>query len=406
MRTTIHPIRLIGMTMAVGGSAFAGQAKTPVTRRPSDPYITLRTGLPNAAVRFEREQRGRVAFLGGSITHMADGWRSMTCEILRKRFPNTEFDFIDAGIPSTDTALGPFRLKRDVLARGRVDLLLVEFAVNDSTNGRSDTESVRGMEGIVRKARAHNPCIDVVILYFVDPDKMAVIRRGKTPAVIVSHEKVAQHYGIPVIDLAREVTERIDAGEFDWNTFGGLHPAAFGHRVYARSIDRLFELAWLKPPAKETKVQPHVMPARPVDPLNYDRGRFVDLKEARIVSGWQLVPSWRAKKGHTRPGFVNVPMLVADAPGATLTLTFTGTAIGLLEAAGYDVGVIEFAIDGRPPRRVDQFTQWSHDLHIPWVYMLNADLEPGRHELTLRTTDQKHPKSEGHAARIVAFLAN
>ncbi len=37
------------------------------------------------------------------------------------------------------------------------------------------------------------------------------------------------------------MTERINAGEFDWQTFGGLHPAPFGHRVYARAIDRLLD---------------------------------------------------------------------------------------------------------------------------------------------------------------------
>ena len=44
---------------------------------------------------------------------------------------------------------------------------------------------------------------------------MAQINTGKTPPEIVSHEKVTRHYGIPAIDLAREVTERINAGEFE-----------------------------------------------------------------------------------------------------------------------------------------------------------------------------------------------
>jgi len=99
-------------------------------------------------------------------------------------------------------------------------------------------------------------------------------------------------------------------------------------------------------------------------------------------------------------------MLVATEPGAELRLSFEGTAVGLLVAAGPDVGIVEFAIDGGRTRRVDQFTRWSTGLHIPWAYMLDDDLEPGRHELVLRTTDQKHTESRGHAARIVAFLAN
>lgn len=400
-----YSTRAIGVVAAVCCSVPVAES-APSKRLASDAYISVRNGLPNARVRFEHDKRGRVAFLGGSITHMANGWRSMTCKVLEKRFGDTKFDFIDAGIPSTDTAMGPFRLDRDVFGRGRVDLLFVEFAVNDSTNGRTDTESVRGMEGIIRRARQHNPCIDIVILYFVDPDKMAVIRKGKRPAVVISHEKAAGHYGVPAIDLAREVTERIDAGEFDWKRFGGLHPATFGHGVYSCSIDRLFELAWPGELPKDAKVRPHRMPKKPVDELNYGRGRFVDLDKARIIKGWRLVPSWVPKKGHTRPGFVGVPMLVAEKPGAVLELDFTGTAIGLVEAAGYDVGVVEFSVDGGPFKQVDQFTQWSQSLHIPWVYMLDADLESGKHRLVLRTTDRKHAKSRGHASRIVNFVAN
>jgi len=407
MRSALVVMGFAIALFVVGTSPACGEQSTSSANPlPSDPYIALRSGLPNARIRFLHDKKGRVAFLGGSITHMSNGWRSLACEALEKRFAETRFDFIDAGIPSTDSTLGPFRLQRDVLGRGRVDLLFVEFAVNDECNGRKATESVRGMEGIIRKARQDNPCMDIVMLYFVDPPKMDVIRKGQIPSVIASHQKVAGHYGIPSIDLAREVTERIRAGEFDWKRFGGLHPARFGHGVYARSIGRLMDLTWKEALPEDAKVRPHRLPDRPLDPLNYGRGRLVDLKQPRVLKGWQHVPSWTTKQGHTRPGFCNVPMLVAESPGASLKMTFTGTAIGILVVAGSDVGVIEFVIDDAPPKRLDQYTQWSHYLHIPWAYMLDADLKDGKHELTLSTTADKHAKSLGHAARIVKFLVN
>ncbi|MBN1346595.1 MAG: SGNH/GDSL hydrolase family protein [Phycisphaerae bacterium] len=410
-RTLLHATTTIGLsvvtsTMAfTASSALAEAGKESATALLSDKYIAVRPGLTNSRIRFERAKKGRVAFLGGSITHM-QGWRDGVCDVLRKRFPTTTFDFIDAGIPSTDTAFGPFRLERDVFGRGQVDLLFVEFAVNDETNGRSAKDSVRGMEGVVRQARLRNPNIDVVMLHFVDPDKMKVIREGKTPAVTVAHEKVARYYDVPSIDLAREVTERIDAGEFDWKQFGGLHPAPFGHQVYVRSIDRLFDLAWTKPLSDEAKVRPHPLPDKPIDLKGYFRGRLVDVKQAEIVGGWTIDPSWAPKKGGTRPGFREVPMLVADKPGATLKLDFSGTAVGVLVAAGFDAGILEFTVDDGPVRRVDQYTQWSHSLHIPWAYILDADLAPGQHALTLRIAAEKNPKSEGNAARIVSFLVN
>ncbi len=99
-------------------------------------------------------------------------------------------------------------------------------------------------------------------------------------------------------------------------------------------------------------------------------------------------------------------MLVATEPGAIAKLYFKGTAVGILVVAGPDVGVLEFSINGRPYESLDQFTRWSNRLHIPWAYILDADLTYGDHELVLRTTGKKNPQSGGHAARIVKFLVN
>lgn len=397
--------RLLALWCLYASFALAKEGPQRMPNSSTDAYCALRSGLLNCRIRFTRDGQGRVAFMGGSITQMK-GWRAMTCEMLQKRFPKTQFDFVDAGISSTDTAMGPFRLQRDVFGQGQVDLFFVEFAVNDKCNGRTPTESVRGMEGIVRQALQTNPCIDIIMLHFVDPTKMREFNSGKTPGEIAAHEKVAEHYRVPSIDLAREVTERINAGEFAWKTFGGLHPAPFGHRIYTRAIGRLLDAAWQSPLPDDARPVPHPIPAEAVDPLNYSRGRFVGLKEAQIVNGWQLVPSWQPDRGHTRRGFVRVPMLIADQPDATLRLKFSGTAIGIVVAAGHDVGVLALSIDGSPTKQLDQFTPWSRNLHIPWVYMLAADLNAGEHELTLRTTSKKNPKSQGHAARIVQFVAN
>ena len=368
-------------------------------------FITPRDGLHNAHIRFDVEKRGRVAFLGGSITFM-NGWRDQVCQSLRRRFPETQFDFVNAAIPSTDTTMGAHRLARDVFAGGPVDLLFVEFAVNDRYNERTRKARLRGAEGILRQVRRDHGETDVVMLFCVDPLKMEDIRRGKVPPVVADHRRVARHYDVTTIDWAREVTARIDAGQFDWKTFGGLHPAPAGHAIYTASIDRLFDLAFSVPLPADASVRPHRLPAEPIDPLNYSHGRYVGIDRAEIVDLWQHDPAWKAKAGGVRPGFVNVPMLTTEKPGATLRLKFQGTSVGLLVVAGPDVGVLEFQIDDRPLRKLDQFTQWSAGLNIPWAYTLDDELSPGEHTLTLHTTDAKHEKSQGHACRIVQFLVN
>jgi len=369
------------------------------------PFHALRDDLANCRIKFTNQKKGRVAFLGGSITNM-NGWRPMVAENLKKRFSGTEFEFINAGIPSTDSTLGAFRLDADVFGKGLVDLLFVEFAVNDQHNSRGPVERIRGMEGVIRRARRKNPYIDIVMLYFVDPIKVEQLNSGQTPPEIASHCSVARHYDICEIDLAREVNERLNTGEFDWRAFGGLHPAPFGHRIYAEAIGRMFDAAFKTPLRPDAKPRKHFIPESPIDAFNYSGGRYVELDKARLLTGFEHIPCWTAKQGGTRPLFREVPMLVAEKPGARLELDFRGRAVGLLVVAGPDVGVIEYSIDRGAPRRLDQFTQWSSHLHIPWAYMLETSLEPGSHKLALKTTDAKSPESKGNALRIVKFLVN
>lgn len=367
-------------------------------------HYQLRHGLTNSRIKFKRQKKGRVAFLGGSITYNP-GWRNMVCQYLQDRFPETDFDFVAAGIPSTGSTPGAFRLTRDVFKNGPVDLLFEEAAVNDSTNNRTDTEQIRGMEGIVRHARTLNPEIDIILMYFVDPEKMKTYNDGSIPAVIRNHEKVAEHYQLLSLNLALEVTERVNAGQFDWpNDFRNLHPSPFGQIVYFRSMKRLLDSAWI---ADNVQSTPNPMPEEPLDPFSYYRGRYVDIGEAELVEGFTYDSFWNPGDGKgVRKGFVNVPVLKADRPGATLRLKFEGSAVGLFVTCGPDVGIVEYSIDRSPFRRLDQFTQWSANLHLPWAYILDAELSPGAHELILRTTDRKKEKSSGYACRIVHFLVN
>ena len=86
-------------------------------------HYTIRGSLQNSFRKFEKERRARVAFLGGSITEM-NGWHNMIERQLQQRFPYTQFEWVEAGIASTGTTPGSFRLKHDVLSKGKVDLLL------------------------------------------------------------------------------------------------------------------------------------------------------------------------------------------------------------------------------------------------------------------------------------------
>jgi hypothetical protein len=118
-------------------------------------HINIRGNLNNSRIVFENEKVGRVAFLGGSITEMK-GWHNEVMDQLKQRFPTTKFEFVEAGIGSTGSTPGAFRIKKDALMNGKVDLLFVEAAVNDHTNGFDSIAQIRGMEGEIRQALLSN----------------------------------------------------------------------------------------------------------------------------------------------------------------------------------------------------------------------------------------------------------
>lgn len=367
---------------------------------------TLRGDYRNSYQMFEKERVGTVAFLGGSITEMK-GWRDMICEDLKQRFPYTKFTFIDAGIPSTGSTPGAFRLADDVLSKAKVDLLFVEAAVNDDTNGFNAIEQVRGMEGIVRHALLSNPSMDIMMLHFIYDPFIPKLDGGQMPDVILNHERVANHYLIPSVNLATEIAARMREGEFNWEQFGGTHPKPLGHAYYAATINKVLDEIYASCVAAGTAVKPHVLPAVPLDGYSYTNGKLVDIRQAHINKGWQLVPSWTPRLiAETRPGFVDVPMLETDRPGAKLTLDFEGTAVGIFCVSGPAAGILEYSIDGAPFKKLDTFTAWSGGLYIPWVYMFDTELPKGKHRLMLRMSKDHHPQSKGTACQIRQFVVN
>ena len=396
---------LLSMTIMCAIIKFGHASYDPNVLPKGREYFDLREGLANCQLKFEREKSGRIAFLGGSITQ-SDGWRNMIINYFYKKFPGTTFDIVSAGIGSLGSVPHAFRLERDVLSRGPVDLLFVEAAVNDASNIPDRPEQMlRGMEGIVRHARLANPLTDIIHMHFVMPEHMRDYNNGQIPVAIVQHEKVAQAYGNPSLNLALEVTHRINAEEFSWTVdFVDLHPSPFGHQLYSNSIQRMLDSCFKEPLAQTTKA--HLLPG-PLDLNSYDRGRLTPVTKARLINGFSLDPSWRpADNTKTRPGFVDVPALVGTKVGSEFEVSFEGNVVGLLVTSGPDSGQIDYSIDGSTWRTVETFTQWSHLLHLPWTLVLADDLPVGRHTARIRIGPHHHVNSSGTALRVIHFLTN
>ncbi len=384
---------------------FIAQNAYPASSRlPYEPYVNKRNGLHNSFNAIKNSKEATVAFLGGSITYNP-GWRDKVCKYLQEQYPDTKFHFIAAGIPSLGSLPHSFRVQRDVLDSGKVDLLFVETAVNDRVNGTDSLTQLLALEGIVRHARKANPQMDIVLMSFADEQKNDDYDKGITPVEIANLERVATHYGLPSLNIAKEVHDKIRNKEFSWAyDFKDVHPSPYGQELYAATIKTLLNECFNDNGSKQPS------PATMIAPLveqSLDNGKYVDVHNASINNGWKIDENWVPSDGlSTREGFVHLPVLVGDKPGAELSFKFKGNAVGIAIVSGSDAGMITYSIDSGTPKTINLYTQWSNSLHLPWYLLLESQLKNKNHTLHIKIADNKDPKSKGTACRIVHFLVN
>ena len=363
--------------------------------------LTLRGSFEHSRSAFESKKSGTVAFMGGSITEM-DGYRPMLMEFLKHRFPQTQFDFINAGISSTCSTTGAFRLRRDVLTKGPIDLFFLEFAVNDDQDAsHSKDECIRGMEGIIRQMRTEFPYADIIVTYFVNPGMLGLLQDGKTPISMAAHEQVLEKYQISRIHLARELAMQINAGRFSWEKFGGTHPKPPGNRLCTDMHEKLLTMAWSGPFPQ--KVQPHFLPKVELDPFCYQYGRFLSPKDIPLAKGWKYSePKWEEIKGSTRQRYLGRSLLHTHGSTKPISFEFEGQAVGAFVLAGPDAGKIRYMIDGKDEREINLRHRYSSNLHYPRTVMFADDLIPGTHEINIKP----HNPDSGTAIRIMEFCTN
>ena len=367
--------------------------------------IHLRGSLTNSKLVFEQSGKGHVAFIGGSITQM-NGYRPMVSAFLEQRFPKTEFEFTNAGISSTCSVTGAHRMTRDVLSKGDVDLLFIEFAVNDDQDAGHDiTHAIRGMEGLLAQVRRHNPKADVIVTHFANQSMMDSIRKGETPISIVAHNRVCGHYKISTNDLCAELVELIDDEKTTWDLYGGVHPKPYGNAICTSMIRKLLNQGWAK---QVDKVVVHPTPEMLMDVGSYVWGQLADPVTAKHDQHWKVsVPDWTDIPGGFRQQFAGLQLLHSETVQSEFKYTFEGTSLGAYVLAGPDAGVLEVRVDGNETlHTVNLFHRHSKGLHYPRTVMLAEGLKVGRHTITVRIDSSRDAQSRGSAVRILNFATN
>lgn len=346
--------------------------------------VRARDGLGNVLAKLDRGDPVRIAYFGGSIT-AASGWRVKTLEWFRRTWPDAEVAETNAAIGGTGSDLGVFRCGRDVLDP-RPDLVFVEFAVNDG--GAPPEQIRRTMEGIVRQVWRADPDTDICFVYTLHVGMAADYARGLCPRSTSAHERIAERYGIPSVDVALRISELEREGKLVYQVAGGeaapggkiafsndgVHPLDAGHEIYAEVVAEAVSgmRAGARPGAHEL--------GEPLDPDNWEDARLVDVEPWMLEGDWQrLDPGQGLGKAFND----RLPAIWhASRPGDTISFRFRGTMCRIYDLLGPDGGKAVVTVDGEERGERDRF-DWYCTYHRLACFSVGDSLEDAPHAVEI-----------------------
>jgi len=366
--------------------------------------VKVRGGLPNFCRTLAKRDRTRIVYFGGGITQGLGAakpglaYRSGVTRYFRKQFLKASIVEYVHSVPGTGSWLAAFRTNKEVVRHYiPLGLVVVEFAVDD--RGEPEERVIASVEGIVRQIRARCPEAEILFLYALCKDDMDAFKKGKLPDCIRRHEKVAEHYSIPSVNMAQSVASKIQSGELTFEEFSedGIHPTDKGHALYVEAVKPLIDRCKA---AAETDGEPvkYKLP-KPLSKCPLDKAQLVSCERADLETGWL---GWQESPVER---FFHV--VRCEEPGPTVTLRFQGDTVGYFDAIGPDCGDLEYSLDGGGWKHQANFDQEAKTGHRAHARLVAEGLDPKKtHELKLRVARKKPKGSTGRWARLAFFLVN
>jgi hypothetical protein len=387
--TNLMNLKIICLWLTVGVSALAGESQLP--------ECTPRDGLPNFFAKLKHGDNVRICYLGGSITAQ-EGWRPKTLRWFQQQYPRAQVSQIDAAIGGTGSDLGVFRLRHDALDK-KPDLLLVEFAVNDSD---ATPENIyRSMEGIVRQTWRDNPATDICYVYTIKGTMLETLQKGELPRSYAAMEKVAEHYGIPSINMGLEVARLEQAGKLIFKgdqpkteaervALGGkivfspdsVHPNTdSGHVLYLDAVVRgMNQIKSVGKSAPHKLIEPFIAD-------NWEEAKLIPLDKAKLSEGWKKLEATNSV-AKTFAGRLLV-LWKANQPGDTIQFKFHGTMAAIYDILGPDCGQIIVTLDNQPSFVRPRFDAYCVSHRVAWL-SIGKNLSNSVHTVKLEI-DSKQP---------------
>ncbi len=289
---------------------------------------------------------------------------------------------------------GLFRCSRgqpvfgEVIASGH--LAILDFAADDRNTNIEQVKTA--LEGLVRQIILYRATHSQILVYTLTPEMLKAYQMGQTPEYIRVSEQIAEHYGIPSLNLAQYAAEKILAGETSFAAFSadGVNPTDAGAEIYAEAVAKFVDALMAAHPVP-TQPQRRTLPP-PLFPETDDHGQIVAYENPVVKQSGHWKPGQASPIGPFRH------VLVSDEVGAAVTLKFQGSEIGILDVVDPNSSDYEYALDGTAFRKLAAPKDVSSPTMRPISLAKGLDRN-AEHELVLKVA------SPG-TARLGGFLLN
>jgi len=318
-------------------------------------YYQIRGGIPNSQYFFKNDKVGNqyLFFIGDSVlngTGLKDAGLRYSAQMVngfKKHFPDAgprETRHIQPG----GSWFGLYRCSRGQPVFGEVicsgHLAILDFAADDRDAEISQVKTA--VEGVIRQITLYRATHSRILVYTLTPEMLKAYQAGQTPEYIAVCEQVAEHYGVPSLNLAKYAADKIKSGAITFDAFSadGINPTDAGAKIYAEAVAAFVDALMAAYPVPEKPAAYKLPP--PLFPETDDSGRIVAYEDPQV----KQTGTW--KPGQASPVGPFRHLLVSDQPGASLTLAFKGSEIGIIDVVDKDSATYEYAVDGQPARKL------------------------------------------------------
>ncbi|MBC7508826.1 MAG: SGNH/GDSL hydrolase family protein [Ferruginibacter sp.] len=350
--------------------------------------FNARKGLPNIAWKLTHKQNTTltVAFLGGSITEAANGWRDKTFNWLQQQYPMVTFKQINAAIGGTGSELGVYRIDDQVL-KHKPDLLFVEFAVNDFDFSR--TSILKSMEGIVRKTFAANSKTDICFVYTITENIYNLYKNDSMPLSIKTMEEVAGYYKIPSVNVGVNIFKLLNekklfmkglnpvSGDSSFFSGDGTHPyPETGHQQYFNIMSNFLKQMFLRP-----AISNHLQ-RKPFYSDSLDNSGMMDVQPSMLKGNIQSIKYYPGDIGEKFSASMPNMMLLNDT-AQEISFSFTGNRIGFMDVLAPSSAQLTVLIDNHAPRLINRFDKYCfYFSRMHWFFI--DGLTNGKHLIRIK----------------------